>query len=58
MQSSGNPCSMARADGLLIGPAPSEGLPAGAAVRVQLLDAGFEAVSDFVVSIHARNRTT
>jgi molybdopterin molybdotransferase len=48
MQSSGNICSMALADGLLIVPADSEGLSAGAAVCVQLLDgAGLEAVSAF-----------
>ena len=48
-QSSGNLCSMARADGLLIVPQDSAGLAAGAAVRVQLLDgSGFEAASGFM----------
>jgi molybdopterin molybdotransferase len=48
MQSSGNICSMAQADGLLIVPGESKGLPAGAAARVQLLDGGFETASDFM----------
>ncbi|MDR0576607.1 MAG: molybdopterin molybdotransferase MoeA [Candidatus Accumulibacter sp.] len=48
MQSSGNLCSMAQADGLLIVPADCDGLAAGAAARVQLLDgAGFEVASVF-----------
>ncbi|MDR1935349.1 MAG: molybdopterin molybdotransferase MoeA [Candidatus Accumulibacter sp.] len=49
MQGSGNICSMALADGLLIVPADSEGLAAGAAARVQLLDGvGFEEASEFM----------
>jgi molybdopterin molybdotransferase len=48
-QSSGNLCSMAQADALLIVPAQCAGLPSGAAVRVLPLDgAGFEAVSEFM----------
>ena len=48
-QSSGNLCSMARADGLLIVPQDSAGLAAGAAVQVQLLDgSAFEAASGFM----------
>ena len=47
MQSSGNLCSMAQADGLLIVPASVAELPAGAVATVQLLDGGFEADSVF-----------
>ena len=48
MQSSGNLCSMAQADGLLIVPASVAELPAGAVATVQLLDGGFEADSVFM----------
>jgi molybdopterin molybdotransferase len=48
-QSSGNLCSMAEAEALLIVPAQCTGLTSGAAVRVLLLDgAGFEAASEFM----------
>jgi molybdopterin molybdotransferase len=47
-QGSGNIRSMAGADGLLIVPKNSEGLAAGAVMRIQLLDGGFEAASGFM----------
>lgn len=48
-QSSGDLVSMARADGLLIVPEGSEGLAAGAAVKVQLFDGStFQNVSGFM----------
>ncbi|MDR1708988.1 MAG: molybdopterin molybdotransferase MoeA [Candidatus Accumulibacter sp.] len=48
MQSSGNPLSMAEADGLLVVPRASAGLAPGERVQVQLLQAGFEPESAFM----------
>jgi len=48
MQSSGDPLSMAEADGLLVVPRASAGLAPGERVQVQLLQAGFEPESAFM----------
>ena len=50
-QSSGDLCSMARADGLLVVPENSSGLAAGDTVQVQLLDGcAFQSTAGFVES--------